>query len=518
MAASGPPVAAPYTAASKSGPCRVCKGDHAPVLDEYYFWLEDGRRYDPADAPAPQNADLHENTPGAAAASQGHRNIDPRTREADPTSDWDAPTPRMLAWKSQPLVYLRWTKVHTGLLLDPRRSADGVPLAENQLGTLLLDLTGRAFDSLSFSLFAGDAAKGFRYDIATDSAVVVPEAVASTDPPALPLPAPLQTALAAFPYFLYFKPGAPLAPVDTFGTALVVAASLRADCKYEEAARWLRLTFDPLDRDNSWSQCEQAVVIPKPRPAKKEAEDPPLPHDTNLFGKSLGSKASEAATAPPAAPAPDVPCCPSAPAKPARARARAATLEYLETLLEWADALRCRNSLEASQRALTLLTVVERVLGPKPRRISAKDNTGGSMTVGAFKSYAPPLSPRLMELYHRTGDALESLRASLSERRLGNGDLGRDLARFGSHARFDLETNHEGSEECGSSCCFSCCHPYRFTTVLPKALQWAGLAKTTAGVLQTAMEKADGEALSSLRLAQERQMTELGLEVSKNAY
>jgi hypothetical protein len=34
----------------------------------------------------------------------------------------------------------------------------------------------------------------------------------------------------------------------------------------------------------------------------------------------------------------------------------------------------------------------------------------------------------------------------------------------------------------------------------------------------TAIEKADTEALSSLRLVQERQMTELGLDVSKNTY
>ncbi|KAH6845653.1 insecticidal toxin complex protein [Chaetomium sp. MPI-CAGE-AT-0009] len=529
VAASGAPIAAWYTSnttAGKAGPCCVCNGDHAPVMDEYYFWLEDARHYDPADAPAPQNADLHENVPGVVAASgQGNNSIDPRTREADPTSDWDAPTRPMLAWKSQPLVHLRWTKVHMGLLLDPRRSTEGIPLAgDNQLATLFLDLTGRVFDSLHFSLFAGDTTKGFRYDMATDSAVVIPEAIASTGPPALPFPAPLQAALAAFPYFLYFKPGAPLMPVDTFSTALVVAASLRADCKFEEASRWLRLTFDPLGMDNSWSQCEQQAAVMvhhKPGLTVEEAEDPPLSHDdTNLFAISLANETDEAVTAPRAGYcAPDVPCCPSAPVKPARARGRAATLEYLDTLLEWADVLRCRNSLQASQRALTLLTVIERVLGPKPDRITARDNTGGSMTVGAFEAYAAPLNPRLMELYYRTGDALESLRASLNKWHLGNGELGRDLAHFGTHTRFDAEgTRHDGPTDCGSSCCFSCCHPYRFTTVLPKALQWASLAKATAGALQMAIEKADGEVLSSLRLAQERQMTELGLEVSKNAY
>lgn len=334
VAASGAPVAAPYTSntVAEAGPCCVCKGDHVPVMDEYYFWLEDARHYDPIDAPTPQNADLHENVPGVIESNgEGQNSIDPRTREADPTSDWDAPTRPMLAWKSQPLVHLRWTKVHMGLLLDPRRSTEGIPLTgENQLETLFLDLTGRAFDSLHFSVLAGDSTKGFRYDMATDSAVVIPEAIASTDPPALPLPTPLQTALAAFPYFLYFKPGAPLMPVDTFATALVVAASLKADCKFEEASRWLRLTFDPLGMDNSWSQCEEqasAIAPHQPGLVMKDAEEPPLSHnDTNLFAISLGNEANETSAALAVARCydPDVPCCPSAPAKPARARGRAA--------------------------------------------------------------------------------------------------------------------------------------------------------------------------------------------------
>lgn len=55
-------------------------------------------------------------------------------------------------------------------------------------------------------------------------------------------------------------------------------------------------------------------------------------------------------------------------------------------------------------------------------------------------------------------------------------------------------------------------------SVLPKAMSWVALAKSTAASMLIAIEKGDGEALSSLRLAQERQMTELGLEMSKNSY
>ena len=513
IAASGLPIAAPYAVSPRSSPCCVCKEDHAPVVDEYYFWLEDARHFDAADAPAPQNADIHEDTPEVDVPAGPGPQMDPRTREADPTSDWDAPTPQMLAWKPQPLVHLRWMRVHRGLLLDPRRSTQGIPLNENQLSSLHLDLVGRTFDSLVFSLFENDQTPGFRYDIATDSTVVLPEAITSTNPPALPLPASLTGPLTAFPYFLYFEPGAPLVPVGTFGTSLVVAQSLKADCHFEEASDWVRLAFDPLGRDNSWMQCEEEDTgTPSPGP-EEDGNDIP-DDDINPFIMSPRNDRGREAAAGDA----DVPCCPTAPVKPVKARGRAATLEYLEILLEWADTLRCSNSLEASQQALTVLSVAERILGPNPNRTNASDNTNGSMTVGTFAPYAAPLNPRLMELYYRAFNASESLTLSLNKRRLRNGQLGRDLAHFGSHRRFDLESTYTGPDECGPPCCFSCCQPYRFTTVHTKAIQWVSLAKATAAALQTAIEKADGEALSSLRLAQERQMTELGLEVSKSSY
>ncbi|WYZ35517.1 hypothetical protein EsH8_X_000164 [Colletotrichum jinshuiense] len=532
VAASGVSTGIPYQPSSSSPSyCCDCSRSHPRGMDEYYFWLEDARRFDPADAPAPQNADLHANMPSSTNPpldSLGPQ-IDPRTRDADPTSDWDSPTPKMLAWKAQPQVFLRWTRVHQGQLLDPRRSTEGIPLTENEVGDVYLDLAGRHFDSLFLNVVNGGG-RGFRYDIATDAATVIPEAVTSTDPPALPLPAVLSTSLAAFPYFLYLPPGAPLAPIGTFGTSLVVATSLRADCQYEEATNWLRLAYDPLGRDNTWMQCrlrEQALAL-------SDVGDEEEKHtgfsdsDLNLFSLSfrlIGAR--EAAADGPVRDSEghsqlDLPCCPSSPVKAGKARGRAAVLEYLETLLEWADALCARNSLETSQRASTLLRVIESVLGPAPIQVNASDNTDGRMTVASFHPYAAPLNPRLVELYAGVADRMSSLRATLNKGRLSNGAVGLDAAQFGSHQRFDvIPTRHNVTDEigaCGALCCFSCCHPYRFSFVLPKAQSWAALAKATAGSMLSAMEKADAEALSSLRLSQERQMTELGLDVAKNAY
>ncbi len=64
VAASSLPITAAYASPGTALPCCQCKKEHPPVMDEYYFWLEDARWFDPADAPAPQNADLHINTPG----------------------------------------------------------------------------------------------------------------------------------------------------------------------------------------------------------------------------------------------------------------------------------------------------------------------------------------------------------------------------------------------------------------------------------------------------------------------
>ena len=440
VAASSVAPGVPYELPGDVYSCCECKRDHPPILDEYYFWLEDGRRFDPADAPAPQNADLHANTPrtNPPTDSRGPQ-IDPRTREADPTSDWDAPTAETLAWKTQPIIYLRWTRVHMGQLQDPRLSSEGIPLTETDAASVKLDIAGRHFDSLYFSVLGSlPEGKGLRYDIATDAAVVLPEAVKSSDPPALRLPESLTASLTAFPFFLYFAPGAPLAPVQTLSTSLVVATSLRADCRYEEACEWLRLAYDPLGRDNTWAQC-QSRSVPLPEVKGKQAEKEGGASSFSNNGLDLFAIAADGANGrveePGASPTRqrailDLPCCPTSPVKGAKARGRAAVLEYLETLLDWADALGCRNSLEASQQAFTLLGVIGRVLGPAPGRADAADGTQGKMTLASFQPYAAPLNPRLMALYAGSEDSLSPLRATLNKGRLRNGALGLDMGAF----------------------------------------------------------------------------------------
>lgn len=80
---------------------------HPPVVDEYYFWLQDARHF---------------------SADGETQNADQGVNPADPTSDWHDPAelPGLLHWESEPMVLLLWCRVHNGELKQPRRSDEGV--------------------------------------------------------------------------------------------------------------------------------------------------------------------------------------------------------------------------------------------------------------------------------------------------------------------------------------------------------------------------------------------------------
>lgn len=65
-----------------------------------------------------------------------------------------------------------WTRVHLGSFEPPRRSVKGVEYDPSK-DTPTLNFKGRKADSLFFDAMEKTCG-GFRYDIATDSAVVTP--------------------------------------------------------------------------------------------------------------------------------------------------------------------------------------------------------------------------------------------------------------------------------------------------------------------------------------------------------
>ena len=116
------------------------------------------------------------------------------TRAQQEAALWQDPTqlPQLLDWQSSPTVRLAWCRVHNGEFQQPRRSIFGVEITPSP--GRRPDFLGRTADSLTFSMpngvapegYADTSAPGFRYDLATDEAVVLPQVSAWPTPATVP--------------------------------------------------------------------------------------------------------------------------------------------------------------------------------------------------------------------------------------------------------------------------------------------------------------------------------------------
>lgn len=470
VAAAGPPLgAATFQAldADADGCCVDRQQAHPPVVDEYYFWIVDSRRYDAV----LQDANIV--VPG----------VDPN--EGGPWHNQES-LPKLLCWKDAPMVHLFWARVHDGELKQMRRSAEGVRVAP---GDVKPDLTfaGRVGDSLRFEVVGGVAPPGceptpnpgFRYDLPTDSAVVLPPVVATVAPPE-----PAFDVLPAFPYFLFFQPGAPLVPPTSFSTHVAVATALRAHRRFEAALTWYEAVFDPLNENAAWCRGEPAQPPPEGGDGQADA---------------MGA------------------CCQGGAASADVARNRAITLDYAETLLDWGDTLVRQHSPEAFQQARLIFDTNAKLLGPMPRTVLEVDDEPVPTDVENFVPSAAPLNPRLLALYERVDDRLAMVRACVNGRRLRNGTPTVDMPYFGrAEARDGWQT---ASALCaGDADEGPCVFPYRFGFLVQKSLELAGEVRSLGGLLLAAYEKGDAEYLASLRAGHERQLLTLALDVRQNQW
>ena len=183
---------------------------------------------------------------------------------------------------------------------------------------------------------------------------------------------------------------------------------------------------------------------------------------------------------------------------PGFARARAVLLEYVHILLEWGESLLCRNSTDTFHQGTVLINEAHRILGPQPKRVYAQEKGEGlDLTVSSFVASSAPLNPRLVTLFDRV-TTLRSVTRCMGSRKKVKG-----LQQACSLGKMCCELN---------SACVSCCQPYRFFSILPKALELTALAKSFGSELLSAFEKGDGEYLSALRETHERHILDLGLE------
>lgn len=472
VAAAGIPSASatlePKCGSSESSACcSACGKTHPALMDEYYFWIEDTRHYDEQEQVAEWGATAN-----------------------DPQTDWHRPNklPGLLNWNSEPMVHLRWSRVHHSEFQPTRQSYEGVRITAGATPQLIF--RGRSGDSLQFEVSGGETPTGyppppagFRYDLATDEAITLPQVVSAPGPS-------LVGGLASYPFFAWSDPGAPLLPPSPFSPAIAVAGHLRSHCRFEDALKWYELAHNPLLNDNTW------IVCPP------ERKDGPATPAQPAFAVAESRKC----------------CCASDPVSDAGVKERAILLHYLDTLEQWGDALMRRNTPEAFQQARLIFDTAVKILGATPVTVQAQDGSVDAPTVTGFTPDCAPINPRLMCRYTGITDRLSLIHSCLNARRLKNGSANLDMPYFGDSETRDCcwkATNDVCADE--SDWCAPQ-SPYRFMVLVQKALETAGAVSALGGALLSAYEKGDAEYLSTMRAMHERQLLNLALEVRQNQW
>lgn len=460
--------------------CKECGCEHPHRLDEYYFWLVDAEHFD------------QETQPVYTGIFDGQQNeyYDQNAQVATPWHDVTK-LPDLLVWPSEPMVRLAWCRVHNGEFQQPRRSDWGVAYPAGS-GAPDLSFEGRVGDSLYLGV-TNPANAGFRYDMVPDSAeqfdpLVVPAAAPPPPPPA---------GLIAYPYFAYFDPGARLFPWRMYSPSIALAHALRTHCRFEAALKWYELVYDPLDRDNRWALCDKGTA--------PGVTDPP--QINRLAEKRRASKSVII----------DDPgcCCDSTAVTCRDARHRSLLLHYLDTLLEWGDALTRRNSPEAFEQARLIFDTLRKIMGRHPRVV--KNPAQPAQTVATFSPLWAPINPRLMTLYDQLDDRISLVHECMSARRLVEMQRKDDAQYWGD------DPAREGWRSAWSACCDtdgSCrpCSPYRFLSRIQKAKELAAQTRELGTALLAAFEKGDGEFLASVRARQERELAHLNQKVREDLW
>jgi hypothetical protein len=485
--------------------CKECGRSHPALVDEYYFWLIDGGFYEPPVTPTPSG--MAAPTPGDYQNGYQDDFYDPTAQEAALWQDPDQ-LPNLLAWQGSPMVRLAWCRVHDGEFQQPRRSRRGVAVEPGAAVDLVF--LGRTADSLTFSVtnaiepegYSNQSAPGFRYDLATDNAVVLPQVLAPINP------GPFLTTLPAYPYFVFVEPGTHLFPLSPFSPSIAIARALRSHCQFESALRWYRLSFDPLQRDCIWIDCQNDSSLESTPSIIPGSAAPVVANAPVVFAGGSASRSRDGGN-------PHGACCDSTAISCGQARDRAILLHYLETLVEWGDAVRRRgDSPEAWQQARVIFDAARLILGKAPRAVRMPESAM-QQTVSTFTPDFAPLNPRLLELYEIVEDRLQLIRAAVDSRRLKDGSW--DTPYFGDDSvRRGWRSN---MEPCADETDW--CHlpsPYRFTSLIQKAQEYAGRAEQLGSALLSAFEKGDAEYLASLRAGHELELLTLGIEARKDQW
>jgi len=386
--------------------------------------------------------------------------VDSKFFQAIPQSaDWnwhsDVDLPTLLSWTAEGKVLLAWTKIHNGEFQQLRFSDEGVHVVNTNLAEI--EFMGRTADTLRFKIIGGITPVGYPNTPEPGFRYdLVPDAAIALPQLTDPLAGHSTTGgLSAFPSFAYFSPGATILPLSIFSSVLAVTNNLKTHCRFELALKVYEQYYNPLTSDNTWP---------------------------NLSENN-----------------------------------RAILLYYLETLLQWGDALMRQHAPEAFQQARLVFDTACKILGICPVSIIEE----GDGTIVSIGNYTVPVSsavnPRLLNLFEEVEDRLSLIRTCQNAARLRNGMPNKDMPYFGDAACIN------GWQTTSNVCVdeFESClpqSPYRFQFLLQKAQEFAGEVTSLGGALLSAYEKGDGEYLASLRAYHEKQLLELALSIRQDQW
>ena len=291
VAAAGmPPAAALFTPCRprQNGCCAECGAWHEParrrvlllaaLTPRHTRQVDAGRRRRASPtATRPPTGTVPEKLPGAAALGPGTGRapvLVPRAQRRVPASRAEAPR---------------------RCVIDPTALPAG--------GQPELDFKGRTGDSLRFEVSGGIAPTGY-LDPTPPRIPVRPRdrlrrraaACRATGPPAGAIPG----GLAAYPFFAYVCPGAPVGPLSLFMVALTVAGTLRAHCRFEAALKWYELVVRPADPGRHLGSVRDAVPAPGLSQKRPSARVSTSPRARDAAGGTSPCQGGG-----------DLPCCPT---------------------------------------------------------------------------------------------------------------------------------------------------------------------------------------------------------------
>ncbi len=337
-----------------------------------------------------------------------------------------------------------------------------------------------------------------------------------------------------------------------FHLVSLIARELKNNNKFSEAIKWLQFVFDPTNHENAFGNLRYWMI----KPFMQDVSDGSIQNLMRLLSGNALSNDEETKKKELCAQIEDWRDNPFEPHRIAAMRNRAYMLwvymEYIQTLLDWADHLFTQFTTESINEASNLYIMAFNLLGEKPKKINKNNTTSfcyndllngldpfsnasvniesqltgaefynncmcNSNAYNSSKNYSLPNllfcipeNPKLLEYWEKVNDRLFKIRNC----RDINGNI-RELPLFQPPIDPALLVRATAMGLDISEVLEDLATPplnYRYSFLIQKANEFCGEVKSLGGQLLSAFEKRDAEELSLIRQLHEQNI----LKASKN--